>query len=67
MAWIDYKKIFDMVPHSWVLKCLEMVGAAINMISLITNSMVSWRRGEVDIRKGIFLSPQYYVDNRLAN
>ena len=41
MAWIDYKKIFDMVPHSWVLKCLEMVGAAINMISLITNSMVS--------------------------
>ena len=67
MAWIDYKKTFDMVPHSWVLKCLEMVGAAINMISLITNSMVSWRRGEVDIRKGIFLSPQYYVDNRLAN
>ena len=56
-----------MVPHSWVLKCLEMVGAAINMTSLITNSMVSWRRGEVDIRKGIFLSPQYYVDNRLAN
>ena len=67
MAWIDYKKTFDMVPHSWVLKCLEMVGAAINMISLITKSMVSWRRGEVDIRKGIFLSPQYYVDNRLAN
>lgn len=20
MAWIDYKKTFDMVPHSWVLK-----------------------------------------------
>lgn len=53
MAWIDYKT-YDMVPHSWVLKCLEIVGAAKNMISLITNSMVSWRRGEVDIRKGIF-------------
>ena len=28
MAWIDYKKAYDMVPHSWILKCLEMVGAA---------------------------------------
>ena len=25
MAWIDYKKAYDMVPHSWILKCLEMV------------------------------------------
>ena len=26
MAWIDYKKAYDMVPHSWILKCLKMVG-----------------------------------------
>ena len=25
MAWIDYRKAYDMVPHSWILKCLEMV------------------------------------------
>jgi len=31
MAWIDYKKAYDMVPHSWILKCLEMVGAAKNI------------------------------------
>ena len=43
MAWIDYKKAYDMLPHSWVLKCLEMAGAAKNMISLISNSMVSWK------------------------
>ena len=32
MAWIDYKKACDMVPHSWILKCLEMVGGAKNII-----------------------------------
>ena len=41
MAWIDYKKAYDMVPHSWILKCPEMVGAAKNMISIISNSMVN--------------------------
>ena len=30
MAWIDYKKAYDMVPLSWILKCREMVGAAKN-------------------------------------
>ena len=65
MAWIDYKKAYDMVPHSWILKCLEMVGAAKNMISIISNSMVNRKTvltlggmalGQVDIRKGIFQS-----------
>ena len=23
-AWIDYKKAFDSVPHSWILRCLQM-------------------------------------------
>ena len=23
-AWIDYKKAFDSVPHSWIIKCLQM-------------------------------------------
>ena len=26
MAWIDYKKAYDMVPHSWIINCLETVG-----------------------------------------
>ncbi|XP_068689739.1 uncharacterized protein [Montipora foliosa] len=63
MAWIDYKKAYDMVPHSWIVKCLEMVGAAKNMISIVSNSMVNWKTvltsegmalGQVDIRRGIF-------------
>ena len=43
MAWIDYKKAYDMVPHSWILKCLEMVGAAKNIVSIISNSMLNWK------------------------
>ena len=74
MAWIDYKKAYDMVPHSWILKCPEMVGAAKNMISIISNSMVNWKTvltsegtalGQVDIRRGIFqddsLSPLLFI------
>ena len=24
MAWIDYHKAFDIVPHSWILKVLDL-------------------------------------------
>ena len=24
MAWIDYRKAFDSVPHSWILKVLDL-------------------------------------------
>jgi hypothetical protein len=26
IAWIDYQKAFDSVPHSWVEKLIELVG-----------------------------------------
>ena len=25
IAWIDYEKAFDRVPHSWVLKSIELI------------------------------------------
>ena len=28
MAWIDYKKAYDMVPHSWILEALDMFKVA---------------------------------------
>ena len=74
MAWIDYKKAYNMVPHSWILKCLEMVGAAKNIVSIISNSMLNWKTvltsggtvlGQVDIKRGIFqgdsLSPLLFI------
>ena len=26
MAWIDYRKAYDMLPHSWMLECLKDLG-----------------------------------------
>ncbi|XP_047498498.1 uncharacterized protein LOC125045337 [Penaeus chinensis] len=39
MGWIDYKKAFDMIPHSWILRCLETLEMADNIRSLLGNSM----------------------------
>ena len=39
MAWIDYKKAYDMVPHSWIIECLDLFGVAENIKSLLVNSM----------------------------
>ena len=51
MAWIDYKKAYDMVPHSWILRCLEIVGGAKNIINIISNSMVNWMEDSINIRR----------------
>ena len=74
MGWIDYKKAFDMVPHSWILKCLDMFKVADNIKVLLTNSMTNWKTeltaggvslGEVKVKRGIFqgdsLSPLLFV------
>ena len=28
IAWIDYKKAYDMVPQSWIAECLAMAGVS---------------------------------------
>ena len=74
MGWIDYKKAYDMVPHSWITKCLSMFKVADNLIDTINNSMTCWQTrltcgnvplGNVKIRRGIFqgdsLSPLLFV------
>ena len=74
MAWIDYKKVYDMVPHSWIIECLDLFGVAENIKSLLVNSMEKWKvmlcsgnseLGEVEIKQGIFqgdsLSPLVFV------
>ena len=42
MAWIDYKKAYDMVPHSWIIECLDLFGVAENVKSLLVNSIERW-------------------------
>ena len=74
MAKADYKKAYDMVPHSWIITTIEMVGFADNFIGLIKQSMNKWKAnldadgkllGSVTIRRGIFpgdwFSPLLFV------
>ena len=59
MAWIDYKKAYDMVPKIWMLHCLKMY----KVINLIEQTMKTWRveltaegrsMAETKIQRGIF-------------
>ena len=44
MAWIDYKnKVYNMVPHSWIIECLDLFGVAENIKSLLVNFMEKWK------------------------
>ena len=74
VAWIDYCKAYDMVPHSWIERCMNMFGVAVNLRSFISESMKHWntelnagrsRLGNVKIKQGIFqgdsLSPLLFV------
>ena len=74
MAWIDYKKAYDLVPHSWIIECLDLFRVAENIKSLLVNSMEKWKvmlcsgnseLGVAEIKRGIFqgdsLSPLVFV------
>ena len=74
VGWIDYKKAYDMVPHTWLKEAVELVGIAENVKRVLFSSMERWKTiltsnnevlGEVNIRRGIFqgdtLSPLLFV------
>ena len=42
MAWIDYKKAYDMVAHMWIMDCLKTVGINEKIRRLMKESMKSW-------------------------
>ena len=42
-VWIDYQKAYDMVPHLWIRKAMEMCGVANNISHLLSKSMESWQ------------------------
>ena len=43
VAWINFQKAYDMVPQSWILKTLDLVGTARNIIGILKRSMQSQR------------------------
>ena len=74
MAWIDYKKAYDMVPHSWIRHCLIMYKISHEVVNFIEQTMKTWRVdltagtrsiAETKIQRGIFhgdvLSPLLFL------
>ena len=43
MAWIDYQKTFDKVPHSWIIKSLELLGINDKLIAFTKRVMPNWK------------------------
>ena len=63
MAWIAYKKAYDMVPHSWIINSLTMYKISHEVINFIDKTMKTWRGdltaggrtlAEAKIQRGIF-------------
>jgi len=43
MAWIDYQKAFDRVPHSLIIKSLELIGINNKVTAFTKNAMTYWK------------------------
>lgn len=67
VAWIDYRKAYDSVPHSWLCKVLEIYKVDPKMRMVITKAMENWKTTlivnteegisesrQIRIRRGIF-------------
>ena len=74
MAWIDYKKAYEMVPLSWIINSLKMYKISDEVINFINKTMKPWRMeltaggrslAEAKIQRGIFqgdaLSPLLFI------
>ena len=74
MAWIEYRKAYDMFPHSWILECMRLTGVSEDIMQMVEKSMQNWKTmltsagkelAEVQIRRSIFqgdnLSPLLFV------
>ena len=43
VAWIDYKKDYDMVPHTWILQYLKIIKVTDNTRNVTKKSMKNWQ------------------------
>ena len=72
MAWTDYKKAFDSLPHTWIVIVIEMYQICPTIRQFVEASMKEWetkmwlyhteghvKRGTVVIKQGIFLSDSF--------
>ena len=66
-TWIDYKKAYDSIPHSWIKQTLHIYKIHPTVRNFITNSMTNWKTklilthdkgtittDEIHFKRGIF-------------
>ena len=49
MAWVDYGKAFDLVPHSWIIECPDLLRTADNMLQSVYNRKHGRLEGKFNI------------------
>ena len=63
MTWMDFRKAYDTVPHSWVIKLLELLEYCKNIVNLLKETIRDWKTNlicsntdlaAVKINRGIF-------------
>ena len=67
VAWIDFQKVYDRVPHKWLLDALEAVGAPDRIVRLMRGLSKSWstvfavrsgneavRTSRIQYRRGVY-------------
>ena len=42
-AWIDYKKVFDSVPHEWILRSLILFKVSPRVVGFLKHNMKNWK------------------------
>ena len=64
MAWVDFRKVYNLVSHAWMIKALKLMELASNAIALLKSAMIDWETklisrninlGEANINRVIFL------------
>ena len=64
MAWTDYRKAYDMVPHSWIRECLKMFGVAQNIKKFLEDNMSKWKSKLSSSGEIVVMSKQEEVYSR---
>ena len=67
MAWVDYKKAYDSVPHSWIIRCLDIYTINPAIKEFLKTQMQKWTMNitlkhaegeillpDVKVKRGIF-------------
>ena len=58
LAWIGYKKAYDMIPQSCIINCLKMYKISDEVINFIEKTMKTWR---AELKAGGNKDPKRYI------